>query len=466
MPVITRCLHCQRPAQVPDSRADQFVRCPSCGQVFLARRDSGEPPTHVKPTSRRPAAPLAPLQVAAPAPPLPTCPACRARLPAGAAACPECGWLRAAGTDDDHGEEEPLVCTNPACGVANPITERVCQRCHTLLPSAPGTMLHGRYRIQRLLAMGGFGAVYLGEDVQNRQPVAIKDMLASDGAADFQVRLNFFRREAEILKLLARSPIVPRFHNFIEAGTSAHLIMEYIPGRDLLKVLEAQGYRPFPVDLVAEWGEQICDVLTLLHAQNPPIIHRDLKPDNIMLLEDGRRIKLIDFGTARDLGRGPAQGGATKTRVFTEGYAPPEQILGKPEVRSDLFALAGTLYHLATGKAPEGHYTALEIRERLAQRSDPVTAEQRWFFELLTENLAEDANDRYYSARWFKRDLHQRRLTTTQTCAQCGAVCGLREPFCRRCATPMTDPLPRCQSCGKLNFMGCRFCTQCGSRLR
>src|SRR5207302_7779698 len=158
-------------------------------------------------------------------------------------------------------------------------------------------------------------------------------------------------REAEILKSLEQLPIVPRVYDLIEQGQSALLAMEYIRGTDLLKLMELNGNRPFPIDQVVEWGKNICDVLAHMHSQTPPLVHRDLKPDNIMLLEDQRSIKLIDFGTARDLGRTAKDRMAAKTRVYTEGYAPPEQIIGKPEPRSDLFALCGTLYHLVTGKA-------------------------------------------------------------------------------------------------------------------
>src|SRR5581483_8366437 len=133
-----------------------------------------------------------------------------------------------------------------------------------------------------------------------------------------------------------------------------------------------------------------------------------LKPDNVMLLEDGQSIRMIDFGTARDLGRTQRTRHQAKTRVFTEGYAPPEQIIGKPEARSDLFALAGTLYHLATGRAPEGSYTAPQLAAQLASPQSSLPAEYRWFFELLQTNLAEDVNDRYFSARALKRDLEQR----------------------------------------------------------
>src|SRR5204863_1025804 len=141
---------------------------------------------------------------------------------------------------------------------------------------------------------------------------------------------------------------------------------------------------------VIEWAKAVCDVLAHMHSQQPPLIHRDLKPDNIMLLEDQKSIKMIDFGTARDLGRTHRERMAGKTRVYTEGYAPPEQIIGKPEARSGLFALAATLYHLATGKAPEGFYTAKEIETQLAQPSSTLPAQHRWFYDLLRINLAED----------------------------------------------------------------------------
>jgi serine/threonine protein kinase len=361
-------------------------------------------------------------------------------------------------------EGPPNLCPNPACGVANSPHDRHCQRCGSPLPTAPGTILHGRYRIERQLAVGGFGAVYLASDLKNgKRRVAIKDMICSD-PLEFNIRLNFFRREAEILRNLKNISIVPRIYDFIQQGQTAHLVLEYIQGRDLLQIMESRGDKPFPLPLVIEWGKEICEVLAYMHGQSPPLVHRDLKPDNIMLLEDQRRIKMIDFGTARDIGRTRKSRLAAKTRVFTEGYAPPEQIIGKPEPRSDLFALAGTLYQLATGKAPEGAATAHELESLLAGSGLPE--QYRWFFELIKINLADDVNARYFSVPEFKADLERQQVTREIACPKCGTVNPVRSPYCATCAEPLTDPTPPCTYCGKVNRMGSRCCIHCGHRFR
>jgi predicted Ser/Thr protein kinase len=478
MPQIIRCPQCSKAMQVPDNSTGKQVKCPGCGRAFIIGPASAQAPVAVGAAAgatasagaaaapTRPATP--PPKPAAP-PPAPTeCPACKAQLLPGAIACMDCGYLLQSDTGPSAGEEgAPNLCVNPACGVANPPGERTCQRCGNPLPTAPGTMVNNRYRIDRLLAMGGFGAVYLASDTRaNNRPVAIKDMICAD-KGEFAIRLNFFRREAEILRSLESLPIVPRIYDLIEEGDRAYLVMEFIRGQDLLKLMENSGNRPFAIDQVVDWGKSICDVLAHMHNQTPPLVHRDLKPDNIMLLEDQKTIKMIDFGTARDLGRTAKDRQAAKTRVYTEGYAPPEQIVGKPEPRSDLFALAGTLYHLATGKAPEGFYTARELEEQLAGNGGSgITAEHRWFYELVRINLSEDAKDRYFSAREIKADLERRRVTTDVACPKCQTTNKVREPYCSRCAEALTDPAPPCANCGKANRMGSRYCIHCGSLLR
>jgi predicted Ser/Thr protein kinase len=478
MPQVIRCPNCTTPMQVADNSVGKQFRCPSCQKPFTVPAAAAPKPVAVGATAgaaRTPSVSLPPVPPPAAKRPAPAaapstlanCPACGSPLLPGAISCMDCGYLIQ--TDGAAGETEgpaPNICPNPACGVANPPGERNCQRCSTPLPTPSGTMIHGRYKIEKLLAMGGFGAVYLATDTKKgNRPVAVKDMICAD-PTEFAIRLNFFRREAEILRSLEVIPIVPRVYDLIEQGQSAHLVLEFIRGQDLLKILEGNDNKPFPMNQVIEWTKSICDVLTHMHTQTPPLVHRDLKPDNIMLLEDRKTIKMIDFGTARDLGRTQKEKLAAKTKVYTEGYAPPEQIIGRPEPRSDLFALAGTMYHLATGKAPEGYYTAREIETQLADAHGPVPADQRWFFDLIKTNLAEDVNERYFSAREIKADLDKRQVTREVACAKCQHVNKVREPYCGKCAEPLTDPTPPCHQCGKNNRMGSRCCIHCGNRLR
>lgn len=493
MPYVTHCPSCKLAMQMADDAAGKQFRCPTCKTVFVAPAPpqrvpsaATAPPPVRNATSAAPASTASGGGVAtvtrpasspppAPAPSSPSipvvkagpptqCPSCATPWLAGAVSCMDCGYLLPSESAPET-EEAIVVCINPACGTANPAGLRYCTRCTTTLPTAPGTILHGRYKIKKLLAMGGFGAVYRAEDQKNpSSEVAIKDMICPD-ASEFAIRLNFFRREAEILRSLASTPIVPRFIDLIEQDKTAHLIMEFIPGQDLMKIQEANGHQPFAFDQVVEWGKAICDVLHLMHMQTPPLVHRDLKPENIMLRPDGRSIAMIDFGTARDLGKTAKEQMKAKTRVYTEGYAPPEQIIGKPEPRSDLFALAGSLYQLLTGKEPEGSFTGREIEARLGE-PNAIPTEQRWLYELIRVNLAEDVQDRYHSAAEIKRDLERRAVTREVSCPQCRTMNKVREPYCRQCAFPLTSETPPCHHCGQVNRMGSRFCIYCGNRMR
>ena len=473
---VTRCPHCNTALQVPQDAGGRAIRCPVCKQLFAVRVT--QVPSY--PASSTPTSGLAngnggtriPISVGAAAPPRPSgspptaakCPGCGAATKPGVKSCGECGYLLAGDTSLEDTEAAPNLCPNESCGVANPPEERHCQRCGSPLPYPTGTVLHGRYRVDKLLAIGGFSAVYLAGDLQNGgKPVAIKDMICNE-PQEYQVRLSFFQREAEILKALAKLPTVPRFHGFYREGKSAQLVLEYIAGQDLLRILESNSNAPFPFEQVLGWGKEVCDVLTHMHNQSPPIVHRDIKPENIMLLREQNSIRMIDFGTARDLGRSAGNKPAAMTRVYTEGYAPPEQILGKPEARSDIFALAGTLYHLATGKAPDFH-TARELEQQLKGATPNWPEERRWFFELLRINLSEDAGERYFSCRDFRADLDKRQITREVACSKCRTTNSVRQPYCSQCAAALTDFAPPCQQCGKNNRLGSRWCIHCGHRL-
>ncbi|HET9496650.1 MAG TPA: serine/threonine-protein kinase, partial [Chloroflexia bacterium] len=215
----------------------------------------------------------------------------------------------------------------------------------------PGTLLKRRYRIVRKIAQGGMGAVYESVDVFAPPGTrwAVKEMSPAALAPQERAQaMSDFRREAHMLHTLRHSNLPTVVETFEEMARH-FLVMEFIPGRTLLNVLDnTVGY--LPEDRVMAWARQLFDVLNYLHSQDPPIIYRDVKPANVMLMESTERIKLIDFGIARFHRQGKAQ----DTEAFgTAGYAPPEQYgKGQTDQRSDVYALGATLHHLVTKHDP------------------------------------------------------------------------------------------------------------------
>src|SRR5438067_5935583 len=128
--------------------------------------------------------------------------------------------------------------------------------------------------------------------------------------------------------------------------------MQFIPGEDLDAMMEMKG-EPFSVDEVTAWADQLLDALDYLHTQVPPVLHRDIKPQNLKLTERGQVI-LLDFGLAKGTaGQMTSVGASRSVRGFTPHFAPLEQIQSAgTDARSDLYALAATLYYLMTAVAP------------------------------------------------------------------------------------------------------------------
>lgn len=212
---------------------------------------------------------------------------------------------------------------------------------------AAGTVVQNRYRLIRELGRGGMGFVYEATDLRLKRAVALKELR---GETDELKRA--FEREARLLANLSH-PLIPRVIDHFSDGDEQYLVMDFIPGEDLGKLLKKQK-RPFTIAQVLYWADDLLGTLEYLHTNIPPVIHRDIKPANLKLNVKGKAV-LLDFGLAK--------GSAGEMSTMTVGitvpgyslhYAPLEQIQGvKTTPRSDLYALAATLYHLLTGNHPQ-----------------------------------------------------------------------------------------------------------------
>ncbi|MGN0593621.1 MAG: serine/threonine-protein kinase, partial [Hominimerdicola sp.] len=210
-----------------------------------------------------------------------------------------------------------------------------------------GTVLDGKYEILKKIGQGGMSVVYLAMDIKINKSWAIKQVKKTSVDKNSQIVYQSFISEANLMKKLDH-PSLPRIVDIIDDGETISVVMDYIEGEPLNKIIKSSG--PQSEEQVIAWAKQLCDVLGYLHNQNPPIIYRDMKPANIMLKPDGN-IKLIDFGIAREF---KVENSNDTIPLGTHGFAPPEQTLGKcqTDARTDIYSLGVTLFNLLTGCDP------------------------------------------------------------------------------------------------------------------
>ncbi|MDQ6788217.1 MAG: protein kinase [Acidobacteriota bacterium] len=231
-------------------------------------------------------------------------------------------------------------------------------------PIAPNTLLQNRYLIVHLIGKGGMGEVYLAVDQRLGSAMALKRTFF----ADDEMLGGAFEREARTLARL-RHNVLPKVSDHFTEDGNQYLIMEHISGEDLSKRLETSN-KPFPLNWVLFWADQLLDALNYLHSHEPPIIHRDIKPQNLKLTDENS-IVLLDFGLSKnslDVSRVSSTGSVVG---YTPHYAPMEQIRGTgTNPRSDLYSLSATLYQLLTNQVPPDALSRADAL--LSGMTDPI----------------------------------------------------------------------------------------------
>jgi len=222
----------------------------------------------------------------------------------------------------------------------------------------PQTMLKDRYKIAGPIGQGGMGAVYRAEDTLLPGRICAVKEISPDPDIEPEMLTQLqdqFRQEASVLARLDH-PNLPKVSDYFTQSGREYLVMDFVPGHDLHELIDtAQKENRFIEEAqVLDWADQLCSALAYLHEQDPPILHRDIKPSNIKLTPTGL-IKLVDFGLVKLLTSDEARTVTVVQGQGTAAYTPLEQYGGDDthtDIRSDIYSLGATLYHLLTGRSP------------------------------------------------------------------------------------------------------------------
>jgi serine/threonine protein kinase len=307
------------------------------------------------------------------------------------------------------------------------------------LPSDPralaqkrvGETLANKWRIDRLIDVGGMAAVYQATH-RNGKKVAIK-LLHPFIATHADVRARFLR-EGYVANQVDHPGAVSILDDDFTPEGAPFLVMELLDGESLDGWMARVG-EILPVADVLAVADQVLDVLAAFHARN--VIHRDIKPGNLFITREGV-VKVLDFGLARV--RDPLISGsptATGIVLGTAAYMPPEQAQGKSDqidARSDLFAVGAVMFRALTGRAVHEGRTPTDrlfqaMKDRAPSLSVVAPHMPMWVVGVVDKALAFDKNDRFASAA-------DMRVAVRSTFAQ------LREEAARVRAPDGSAPIP------------------------
>jgi serine/threonine-protein kinase len=260
------------------------------------------------------------------------------------------------------------------------------------------------YRIEAAVAESGMASIFRATDLRDGRTVALK--IPHAAMESDPIFFDRFRREDEIGATMDHPNVMRTYP--AEERSRVYMVMEWVPGRLLRKILADEG--KLPQERAIHVALQILDALEYIHRRG--VVHRDLKPENIMVDEHGN-VKLIDFGIASKEGsRRLTYAGFSQT-LGTPDYISPEQVKGKRgDQRSDIYSLGIMLYEMLTGRTPFSGPSPLAImNDRLInhpyppREANPEISPQ--LQEVIYRALERDPRNRYPDAHEFALDLRQ-----------------------------------------------------------
>lgn len=263
----------------------------------------------------------------------------------------------------------------------------------------PNSIGGGRYRIERLIGIGGFSQTYLARD-QHRptHPEVVVKRLQREVSGNVddwrlaEMARRSFSQEAAILETLGLHPQIPQLFAHFEEDGQFYIVQEYVSGYSLRQRLSA-GF-VWSIPQVLDFLEQMLSILGFVHSQN--LIHRDIKPSNIIATDRDQKTLyyLIDFGAIKIVD--PKQENPTHF-IGTPGYAPFEQYSGYPRFNSDIYALGRVVIEMLIGSLPE-----VDLR---TQHLIPLSRQEPELAYILERMIQPDADQRYVDVAEVKASL-------------------------------------------------------------
>jgi eukaryotic-like serine/threonine-protein kinase len=268
---------------------------------------------------------------------------------------------------------------------------------------APGTIVAGKYRVDRTLAEGGMGVVVAATHLHLQQSVALKFLRGGNVSSEWDA-LARFSGEAKAVAQLRSEHVAHVLDAGVTDDGTPYMVMEYLEGRSLARALQTQG--PFDVASAAEYVIQACEGLAEAHSQG--IVHRDIKPFNLFLVERSpgwHAIKIVDFGISK-LAFSDTPNVTTGVIIGSPCYMSPEQLRSTATVdhRSDIWSLGATLHELLAGRAAfDATLTLPALVAAILDRPAPALREIRpdvpeALAAVVTRCLAKDREGRFQSA--------------------------------------------------------------------